>query len=93
MGRLICLLVYIHLPAEQDMRYKTMKAGIVAAGIVLIIIALILGGLQLLHIYNIYGSTDNKWYFYGGVGIVGLIGIIVAAYGLMKKESPTTPKQ
>lgn len=70
-----------------------MKAGITAAGIVLIIIALILGGLQLLHIYNIYGTTDNKWYFYGGVGIIGLIGIIVAVYGLIRKESPPTPKQ
>lgn len=73
----------------------TMKTGIAAIGIVLIIVALILGGLQLLlHIFAIYGTTDYKWYFYGAVGVIGLIGIIIAAWGLMKKESPpSTPKQ
>jgi hypothetical protein len=70
-----------------------MNDGITATGIVLIIVAMILGGLQLLHIYNIYGTTDYKWYFYGAVGVIGLIGIILAAWGFMKKELPSTPKQ
>jgi len=70
-----------------------MKTGITAIGAVLIIVALILGGLQLLHIYNIYGTSDNKWYFYGAVGVIGLVGIILAAWGLMKKETPSKPKQ
>ena len=78
---------------NQDLRYVTMKIGITAIGAVLIIVALILGGLQLLHIYNIYGTSYNKWYFYGAVGVIGLIGIILAAWGLMKKETPSTPKQ
>jgi len=73
--------------------YVTMKTGITAIGTVLIIVALILGSLQLLHIYNIYGTSDNKWYFYGAVGVIGFIGIIVTAWGLMKKETPSTPKQ
>jgi len=85
---------FIYLfPQNQDLRYVTMKTGIVAIGAVLIIVALILGGLQLLHIYNIYGTSDNKWYFYGAVGVIGLIGIILAAWGLMKKETLPTPKQ
>jgi len=71
-----------------------MKTAITAIGAVLIIVALILGGLQLLlHIFNIYGTSDYKWYFYGAVGVIGLIGIILVAWGLMKKETPSTPKQ
>jgi hypothetical protein len=70
-----------------------MKTGTTAIGAVLIIVALILGGLQLLHIYNIYGTSDYKWYFYGAVGVIGLIGIILAAWGLMNKDTPPTPKQ
>jgi len=57
-------------------------------GVLLIVVALILGGVQILHIYNIYGSSSNKWYYYGSVGAIGLIGIILTAWGLMKKETP-----
>jgi NADH:ubiquinone oxidoreductase subunit 6 (subunit J) len=59
-----------------------------AVGAALIIIALILGGLQDLHIANIYGGAENKWYFYGAVGAVLLAGIILVAWGLLKKEVP-----
>jgi hypothetical protein len=56
-------------------------------GAILIIISLILGGLQILHIHNIYGSSGNKWYFYGSVAVIGLVGIVLAAWSLMK-EAP-----
>lgn len=59
-----------------------------AIGAALIIIALILGGLQDLHIANIYEGVENKWYFYGAVGTVLLVGIILVAWGLLKKEAP-----
>lgn len=56
-------------------------------GALLIIIALILGGVQ--HFaYNIYGDDSNKWYFYGLVVVIGLVGIILAAWSFMKKEQP-----
>jgi len=57
-------------------------------GILLIIIALILGVVQHFNVYNIYGASDNKWYFYGVVAIIGIIGIIMAAMSVLKKETP-----
>ena len=57
-------------------------------GIVLIIIAIILGAVQHF-VYNLYGSVDNKWYFYGLVGVIGLIGIVLLVWSFMKKEAPT----
>jgi hypothetical protein len=59
-----------------------------AFGILLIIIALILGGVQLAaHVFNIYGSTTTKYGYYGVVGVIGLIGIIIAAWSYMKKPT------
>ena len=71
-----------------------MDMKIAILGIVLIIIALILGGIQHFGMYNFYGTIDNKWYFYGAAGIIGLVGIILAAWSAMKKEAPpsTTAK-
>ena len=74
------------------MNTKTIGLGI---GALLIIIALILGGLQILHIYDVV-SHPTPTYYYVLVGIIGLIGIIIAAWGLMKKETPkaaTTPTE
>ena len=45
-----------------------------AIGAALIIIALILGGLQDLHVSNIYKSVENKWYFYGAIGAALILG-------------------
>jgi predicted tellurium resistance membrane protein TerC len=50
-------------------------------GAILIIIALVLGGLQ--HIHHIY--SGNHWYFYGSVGVVGLVGIVLVVWSFMKK--------
>jgi hypothetical protein len=60
---------------------------ILALGIVLIIIALILGAVQHFNAlgYSIYGGDENKWYFYGLVGVIGLIGIILAAWSYLRK--------
>ncbi len=60
-------------------------------GIVLIIVAIILGSIQHFNVYNIYGDLANKWYFYGSVGAIGLIGIILAVWSYMKKEA-VSPK-
>jgi surface polysaccharide O-acyltransferase-like enzyme len=69
------------------------KTIYLAVGVLLILIALILGAVQHFGTYNIYGSEDNKWYFYGLVVVIGLIGIILAVWALMKKEAPTKPTQ
>jgi hypothetical protein len=64
-----------------------------AVGIVLIIIALILGGIQLsMHTFAIYGSSTTKYAYYGLVGIIGLIGIIIVAWAYMKKTTATETK-
>jgi hypothetical protein len=80
------LLAVLNRRREQNLNYKTMSMGF---GAILIIIALILGGVQILHIYNIFGGSENRWYFYGGVGVIGLVGIALVAWALMKK----TPKK
>jgi hypothetical protein len=59
-------------------------------GALLIIIALILGAVRYMGAYDFgvgYGS-GNGWYFYGLVGVIGLVGIILAAWALMKTEPP-----
>jgi hypothetical protein len=65
-----------------------------AIGGVLIFVALVLAAVQDLRIINIYGSIDNKWYFYGIVGVVLLVGIVLAVWGVVKKELPkqSTPQ-
>lgn len=66
-----------------------MDKRILALGLVLIIIAIILGAMQ--HYYfgpnnqSLYGGEENKYYFYGLVAIIGLIGIILAAWSYMRK--------
>ena len=53
-----------------------MKTKMIALilGAALIVIAVILGGIQISHAYNIYGVTAHKWYFYGAVAVIGIIG-------------------
>ena len=54
-------------------------------GIILILVAIILGAIQHFNVYNLYGDVSNKWYFYGIVGIIGIIGIILVAWSYLKK--------
>jgi len=54
-------------------------------GAILIIVALILGIIQHFNVYNFYGDPANKWYFYGIVALIGIIGIIAAAWSYIKK--------
>jgi hypothetical protein len=73
-------------------RQENLDKGILALGIMLIIIAIILGAMQ--HFYfspnnqSLYGGDENKYYFYGLVAIIGLIGIILVAWSYMKKKKP-----
>jgi Na+/melibiose symporter-like transporter len=67
-------------------RREDLDKRILALGIVLIIIALILGAVQHFGVVNIYGSDDNKWLFYGLVAVIGLIGIILAAWSYLRKK-------
>jgi len=72
------------------MKNLNRKTIALAVGVLLIIIALILGGIRYSGAYDFgvsYGS-GNGWYFYGLAGIIGLIGIIIAVWGLMMTEAP-----
>jgi hypothetical protein len=62
-------------------------------GLLLLIIALILGGVQHFTDYNLYGAQDNKWYFWGLVGIIGIVGIVLAAWSFMKKPATPAPAE
>jgi uncharacterized membrane protein len=82
------------LEQETTLGELRLKTTVAALGALLIIIALILGIVQHFGVYNFYGDDSNKWYFYGGVGVIGLIGIILAGWAMMKqetkKETPAT---
>jgi hypothetical protein len=57
-------------------------------GIVLVIVALLLGAVQLIgHVFSIYGSTTTKYGYYVVVGVIGLIGIIITAWSYLKKPT------
>jgi hypothetical protein len=59
-----------------------------SAGIVLIIIAIILGAVRYSSMYDFgvkYGA-GNGYYFYALVAIIGVIGIILMAWAYMKNE-------
>lgn len=65
------------------MKNMTMFYG----GILLIIIAIILGAIRYFGSYD-FGFTYGGgygWYFYGLMGVIGLIGIVLAAWSYMKK--------
>jgi hypothetical protein len=60
---------------------------VLIVGAVFIVIALIFGGVQVLHIYNIYGIPENRWYYYGSVAVIGLIGIALVVWSFLKKQT------
>lgn len=67
--------------------------GLLFGGL-LVLIAIILFLVQHFGVYNIYGDPSNKWYFYGLVGVIGLLGVIIAAWFYMKKPpAQTAPAQ
>jgi hypothetical protein len=68
----------------KDLNKKT--TGLLLGGL-LILIAIIVTVVQHFGVYNFYGDVSNKWYFYGLVGFIGLIGIIVAAWAYTKKQA------
>jgi membrane protein DedA with SNARE-associated domain len=57
-------------------------------GAVLIVIALIVGGAELFGAYPIPKSDANRWYLYGAVAIIGLVGIILSVWSILKKRTP-----
>jgi hypothetical protein len=71
----------------KQVRSKMIK-GLFYVGIALIVIALMLGGVQDLRVYSIYGSGDNKWYFYSFIGIVLLIGLALVVWSHLKRQKP-----
>ena len=56
-------------------------------GAVLFVIALILGGVHVLSVYNIYGDAANRLYFYGAVATIGIVGIMLSVWSMMKKRT------
>jgi predicted membrane channel-forming protein YqfA (hemolysin III family) len=59
-------------------------------GIVLVIVALIVGTVQLTtHVFSIYENKTTMYGFYGAVGAMGLVGIIIALWSYMKKRPVT----
>ena len=62
-----------------------MDKRILALGLVLIIIAIILGAVRL---SNAYSFGMRKLYLVGIAGIIGLIGIILAAWSYLRKKKP-----
>lgn len=62
------------------------KMAGMALGGVLIIIALILGGLQLFNTYDFTPALGGRHlYVYGLFGIIGLIGLILLGWAYLKK--------
>ena len=72
---------------DLDTGGPNLRRSILLAGICLIIVSLVLGGVQDLNIYNIYVSSSNKWYFYAAITGILVIGIILAVWCLLKKET------
>lgn len=73
------------------MREKTLNSKMIekVVGVLLIIIAIILGAVHF--IGKIFYASDVKWAFRGLVIIIGIIGIILLAWGFMKGSSPKKP--
>jgi surface polysaccharide O-acyltransferase-like enzyme len=69
------------------------KTIFLVIGALLILIALILGAVQHFGVHNLYGAQGHKWYFYGLVVVIALVGLILAVWSLMKTEAPAKTTQ
>jgi hypothetical protein len=69
----------------KDMSSKMM---VQLFGVVLVLIALVLGGAEYFGLYDFTQVMGRHLYVYGLFGIIGLIGIIMVAWAFMKKENP-----
>jgi len=67
-----------------------LNKGVLASGIVLIIIAIIIGALELWQGWTLGG---RHVYVYAIIGLIGLVGIILAAWSYMMKPKPMMQKQ
>jgi hypothetical protein len=76
--------IYEPLKRRRDVSLNKMTFYL---GILLVIIAIIVGAVRYSNTYDFgvsYGAGYGL-YFYGLVGIIGLIGIIIAAWSYIKK--------
>ncbi len=56
-------------------------------GLTFVIVALVLGGIQHLHLYDFYGSgLLNQLCFYGGVLVIGVVGTVVMILSVLKTK-------
>ena len=63
---------------------------LISIGVILILIAAIIGVIQVLNIAKTYEavgiSVENRYYWYGLVGVIGLIGIILLVWAYIRKS-------
>lgn len=71
---------------KKEALFLKTKVVALVLGAILIVIVVILGLVQIFRVYNIYGVAQNRLYFYGALAISGITGLILAAWGLLKKD-------
>ena len=63
---------------------------LISIGVMLILIAAIIGVIQVLNIAKTYEavgvSAETRYYWYGLVGVIGLIGIILVIWAYIRKS-------